>query len=174
MAFNDLIPWRNNRGLAAREQDVFGSLQKEMNRLFDSFWGGMEPRSSTTGMDDMTGMSFHSPSVDVRETDQAYQVTAELAGLDEGDMEINVRDNSLIISGEKKAEHHEKQDGRYYRERSFGRFQRVIPFPNEIDPGKVHASFQKGVLTIDLPKNAKAQDKARRIPINAGQKQSHH
>jgi HSP20 family protein len=169
MALNDLIPWRSNRNLGQHLQDPFSTLQQEMNRLFDSFWGGTEHR-----LPQPAAMSFQFPSVDVHETDKGYRVTAELPGLSEDDVEIHLRDNNLVISGEKRAEHEEKEEGRFYSERSFGRFQRVIPFPAEIDANKVEASFQKGVLTVDLPKNAKAQEKARRIAINSEKSQSRH
>jgi len=152
-----------------REQDPFGSLQREMNRLFESFWGGVEPRMGLAG-----GTSFYSPTVDVHETDQAYQITAELPGLSESDVEINLRDNNLIIAGEKKLEHEEKQGDRHYSERSYGRFQRVIPLAVEVDADKVQAKFDKGVLTIDMPKNAKARDKTRRIQINSNQQAARH
>ncbi|MFI4994926.1 MAG: Hsp20/alpha crystallin family protein [Hyphomicrobiales bacterium] len=173
MAFNDLIPWRTSRSPAHREQEPFNSLQREMsremNRLFDDFWGGLAPRLSSP-----TGGKLLSPSVDLHETDQAYRATVELPGLNEEDAEINFRDNSLIVSGEKKAEHEEKEDGRHYMERSYGRFQRVIAFAAEVDADKVQAKFEKGVLTIDLPKNAKAQEKTRRIQINSDKRQSRH
>ncbi len=169
MALNDLIPWRNNRGLGQRLQDPFNTLQQEMNRLFDSFWGAGESR-----LPQGAGMGFHFPTLDVRETDKGYRVTAELPGLSEDDVEIHLRDNNLIISGEKKAEHEEKDENRFYSERSFGRFQRAIPFPVEIDPNKVEAKFEKGVLTVELPKNAKAQEKTRRIAINSDKAQSRH
>ncbi|MFI5012882.1 MAG: Hsp20/alpha crystallin family protein [Hyphomicrobiales bacterium] len=169
MAFNDMIPWRTSRAPVHREQEPFNSLQREMNRLFEDFWGGLGPRLPSS-----TGMNLLSPSVDVHETDPAYRVTVELPGLNEEDVEINLRDNSLIISGEKKSEHEEKEDGRHYSERSYGRFQRVIPFAAEVDADKVQAMFQKGVLTIDLPKNAKAQDKTRRIQINSDKRHSRH
>jgi len=173
MAFNDLIPWRSARTPAQREQEPFNSLQREMNRSFDDFWGGMGPRLSSPAGLNLTP-SFLSPSVDVHETDQAYRVAVELPGLNEDDVEINLRDNSLTISGEKKSEHEGKEDGRHYSERSYGRFQRVIPFAAEVDAEKVQATFQKGVLTIELPKNAKAQDKTRRIQINSDKRQSRH
>ena len=169
MALNDLIPWRNNRGLGQRVQDPFSTLQQEMNRLFDSFWGTGESR-----LPQGTAMGFHFPSLDLRETDNGYRVTAELPGLNEDDVEINLRDNSLVISGEKKAEHEGQDENRFYSERSFGRFQRVIPFPVEIDPDKVEAKFEKGVLTIELPKNAKAKEKTRRVAINSEKSQSRH
>jgi HSP20 family protein len=168
MAFNDLIPWRSGRSPAQRLEDPFNPLQREMNRLFESFWGGLEPRLSSA-----TAAHLYSPNIDVHETDQAYRVTTELPGMSESEVEIHLRDNNLIISGEKKAEREEKRDDRYYSERSFGHFQRVIPFAVEIDPDKVHAKFDKGVLTIDLPKNAKARDKTKRIPINTDRQSRH-
>jgi HSP20 family protein len=168
MARNDLIPWRTDRAVGRREQDPWSSFQREMNRLFDSFWGGIEPRIG------MAAAHLYSPNIDVHETDQAYRVTAELPGLTETDVELNLRDNNLVISGEKKLEREEKDDDRYYRERSFGRFQRVIPFAAEIDADKVQARFDKGVLTIELPKNAKARDKTRHIQINSGRQSARH
>jgi HSP20 family protein len=169
MTLNDLVPWRNNRSLSNRMQDPFGSLQQEMNKLFESFWGGAEQRGSYP-----TAMNLHFPTLDVHETDKAFRVTAELPGLSEEEVEINLRDNTLVISGEKKVEREEKDESRHYSERSFGRFQRVIPFGAEIDADKVQANFHKGLLTIDLPKNAKAQEKTRKIPINGDKRQSRH
>jgi len=168
MALNDLIPWRSGRSLAHRDPDPFNSLQREMNRLFDSFWGGVEPRLSAS-----SGTGIYSPNIDVRETDQAYRITAELPGLNESDVEINLRDNNLIISGEKKTEHDEKREDRYYSERSYGRFQRAIPFAIEVDADKAQAKFDRGVLTIELPKNAQARDKTRRIQINSAPRARH-
>jgi HSP20 family protein len=169
MAFNDLMPWRSARLSAMRDQDPFSSLQREMNRLFESFWGGNEPRMSLAA-----GTGLYSPQVDVHETDQAYRVTAELPGLNEQDVEVSLRDNNLIIAGEKKTEHEEKQGDRHYSERSYGRFQRVIPLAAEVDADKVQAKFDKGVLSIELPKNAKARDKTRRIQINSDKQTARH
>jgi len=168
MAFNDLIPWRSGRVPAMRGEEPFNSLQREMNRLFESFWGGAEP-GMTTG-----GTGLYSPTIDVHESDQAYRVTAELPGLSESDVEISLRDNNLIVRGEKKTEHEEKHGDRHYSERHYGRFQRVIPFAAEIDADKVQAKFDKGVLTIELPKNAKARDKTRRIQINSDRQSARH
>jgi HSP20 family protein len=172
MALNDLMPWRNKGGLARRDQDPFSFLQREMNRLFDDFWGGLEPRLSGSASVAPLVMSW--PNLDVHETEQGYQVTAEIPGLEERDIELNLRENTLTIGGEKKDQREQKEGSRFYTERSFGRFQRTIPFPVEIDADKVQASFRNGVLTIDLPKNSKAQDKTRRIPINIEEGQVRH
>ena len=88
-------------------------------------------------------MGFHFPSLDVRETDKGYRVTAELPGLSEDDVEIHLRDNSLIISGEKKAEHEEKDENRFYSERSFGRFQRASPSRSRSTPIRSRRSSKR-------------------------------
>jgi HSP20 family protein len=105
------------------------------------------------------------PSVAIPETAKATTVTAELPGLDQKDVELNLRDNALILSGEKRQESHDENGARSYTERSFGRFERVIPLAEEIDADHVEATFKNGVLNVTLPKNPKAQDKARRIEI---------
>ena len=81
------------------------------------------------------------------------------------DVELNLRDNVLTISGEKRSEREEEKGGSRYTERSYGRFERSIPFPTEIDPERVDAVFKNGVLTVTLPKNARAQEQTRRIEV---------
>lgn len=88
-----------------------------------------------------------------------------MPGLEEKDIEVNLRDNAVSISGEKRSEYKEEDRGRAYTERSYGRFQRTIPLDAEVDADKVQASFKNGVLAITLPKNPAAKDKARRIEV---------
>jgi HSP20 family protein len=133
-----------------------------MDRLFDDFFAPAEGREGRP-----FPVAGGWPSLDVDETDQAYKVTAELPGLELKDVDVDLRDNVLTISGEKREERKEDKSGRRYTERSYGRFERVIPFAAEIDADKVQASFRNGVLTVDLPKNAKAKDKSRHIQIKA-------
>ena len=92
-------------------------------------------------------------------------VTAELPGIDQKDIELDLSDNALTLRGEKRSERKEEQAGRRYSERSYGRFERTIPFAAEIDADKVEARCENGVLKITLPKNPKARDKTRRIEI---------
>ena len=160
MANRELTPWTGGRGLAPFGRDPFTSFRHEMDRLFDDFFAPAEPRSFGGN-----GGALLRPSVDVAETEQAYTVTAELPGLEQKDVELNLRDNALILSGEKRQESHDENGGRTYTERSFGRFERVIPLPEEVDADRVEANFKNGVLKVTLPKNPKAQDKARRIEI---------
>ena len=160
MANRELTPWTGGRGLAPFGRDPFTSFRHEMDRLFDDFFAPAEPRSFGGN-----GGALLRPSVDVAETEQAYTVTAELPGLEQKDVELNLRDNALILSGEKRQESHDENGGRTYTERSFGRFERVIPLPEEVDADRVEANFKNGVLKVTLPKNPKAQEKARRIEI---------
>lgn len=161
MANRDLAPWTGSRGLTPLERDPFTSFRRQMDRLFDDFFAPMETRSFAAPASSRVSW----PSVDVHETDQAYKVTAELPGLEQKDVEVTLRDNALMISGEKRQEHKEEDGGRTYAERTFGHFQRIIPLEAEVDADKVRASFKNGVLTVEAPKNPAARDKTRRIEI---------
>jgi HSP20 family protein len=166
MANRDLTPWTGGRNLTPFTLDPFNSFRREIDRLFDDFLAPAEPRSFSGSGGNGRPMW---PSLDVSETEQAYTVTAELAGLDQKDVELTLRDNALVISGEKKQERNEEDGGRRYTERSFGRFERIVPLEAEVDADKVEANFKNGVLTVTLPKNPKAQDKTRRIEIRPQQ-----
>ena len=161
MARQDLTPWSRSGLSAFGGGDPFLSFRREMDRLFDDFFAPAEARSFASPAQD----AMIRPSIEVAETPQAYTVTAELPGLSEQDVELNLNDNALTLSGEKRAERNEDDGGRRYSERTFGRFQRTIPFPAEVDADRVEARFNHGVLTVTLPKNERAQDKARRIEI---------
>jgi len=105
------------------------------------------------------------PKVDVAETEDAIQVTAELPGLKEEDIEVSLADHNLVISGEKKAEKEEK-DKNYHRiERSFGSFHRSVPLPAEVNGEKVDASFTNGVLKVVLPKTTPSPPAGKKIPV---------
>jgi len=161
MPSRELTPWSGSRGLTPLARDPFTAFRHEVDRLFDDFFAPAEARSFRTP----AAAAIAWPSVDVDETDQAYTVTAEIAGLQENDVELNLRDNVLTISGEKRHERKEDNGGRSYAERFYGRFQRAIPFDTEVDAEKVEATFSNGVLTVSLPKNPKAQDRVRKIEI---------
>jgi HSP20 family protein len=160
MANRDLTPWAGSRGLTPFERDPFTSFRRQVDRLFDDMLTPLEPRSFTAGA---TAVAW--PSVDIQETDQAYKVTAELPGLEQKDVEVCLRDNALIISGEKREELREEDGRRTYTERTFGRFQRTIPLDAEVEADKVQASFKNGVLTVEAPKNPAVRDKTRRIEV---------
>jgi HSP20 family protein len=162
MANRDLAPWSGARAPTVFGRDPFASFRQQVDRLFDDFLVPGEPRSFAA-----SNQAAVWPSVDVDENDKAYVVTAELPGIDRKDVELDLRDNLLTLRGEKREERKEENGGRRYVERSFGRFERSIPLAAEIDADKVDANFRDGVLRITLPKNAKAQDKSRRIDIKS-------
>ena len=103
------------------------------------------------------------------ENDTAFTVTAEIPGGGEEDIDVTLSQNMLTIKGEKKVEEKEEKDGFYHLERRYGSFSRTIPLPpNTVDQDKVSATFDKGVLTISLPKLEEAQQIMKRIPVKFG------
>ena len=161
MANRALGPWTGGRGPLGLGRDPFGSFRKEMDRLFDDFFTPAEGRSFAPAV---LAESLW-PRIDVEETDHDYIVTAEVPGLDEKNIELNLRDNMLTISGEKREERQDQKRGAAYAERFYGQFRRTIPFDVEVDEDKVDAKFRNGVLTVTLPKSQKPEAKARRIEV---------
>jgi HSP20 family protein len=159
MALRDLIP-RNNGSrevsLHRNEANPFLALHREMNRLFDDAF-----RSFDVAPFSSQAMGW--PNVEVNETGNEVKVIAELPGLEEKDVNLELRDGLLTISGEKRSETEDKE--RRFSERYYGRFERSVPV-NDIDQDKVEASFKNGVLTVTLPKLPTAQQKVKRIAIN--------
>jgi HSP20 family protein len=161
MAFRDLIPWSKNQELMNRREEAnpFLTLHREMNRLFDDMWHGFGSRFPTL----MEGR-FSWPNVELSETDKALKITAELPGMDEKDIQVELAHGVLRIRGEKKVE--SEGDGKVFSERYYGSFERQIPLEG-VQEDKVEASFKNGLLTITLPKSDEAQAGVRRIAINS-------
>jgi HSP20 family protein len=162
MNLRSLIPVGRTRDIARRETGPFTSLQREIDRLFDDFTRGFPDFSRawpTAGSQDLM------PVMDVTETDNQIEITAELPGLEEKDVQINVSDNVLTIRGEKKAEKEEKQKDYRMVERSYGSFYRALELPAGVDADKIKADISKGVLKVTVPKPAPAQVK--KIPVKA-------
>lgn len=145
----------------ARELDA---LQGDMNRLFDSFFGRRQGGSGST-----YGSRRWIPPMDLVETEDKLVLRADLPGVDRDDIEIEVKDGVLSVSGERKAQHEEKREGYHRVERSFGRFSRALELPKGVEPQSVSASFDKGVLEVRMPKPE--ERKPTRIEIEgAGEK----
>jgi HSP20 family protein len=164
MDIRDLIPWSRSRDVTVRregETDPFLTLHREMNRLFEDFSRGFG--LAPFGQGRLFGGAGGWPNIEVSETNKEVKVTAELPGLEEKDIEVALANGVLAIKGEKKTESEDKD--RLFSERYYGRFERRIPV-DDVEEDKVSASFKNGVLTITLPKSAKAQEKVRRISIN--------
>jgi len=161
MAFRDLIPWSKNQELApARDSfDPFLTLHREMNRLFDDVFRGF----GTNGLSPLMEGRLGWPKVELSETDKALIVSAELPGLTEKDVNVEIAGDILKIRGEKKAEHN--GEGKYFTERYYGAFERQIPL-DDVQEDKAEASFKNGVLTISLPKSDRPREGVKRIAIN--------
>lgn len=157
-----LLELWNKKNLPSRQQEnPFFNLQREMNSVFDNFfkgfdvapWGELEK-------------SFN-PTVDVTETEEAYTIKAELAGLDEKDIELSIDENCVTLKGEKKQEKEEKKKNYYLKESSHGSFYRSFPIPSDVDSEKIVADFKKGVLNITLPKTEKSKKAMKKIQIKS-------
>ncbi len=166
MRIKDLIPWANHREgeqQPARDMHPLASLQREVNRLFDDFWGRFEQRGSSVPAPLEGGLAV----ADVVETDASIEVTVELPGLDEKDLDVSIAADALTIRGEKKVEREEEKKGFYLSERSYGSVFRSIPLPAGVDIEKADAKFKNGVLSVTLPKSQQTQGGGRRIEIKA-------
>lgn len=162
MAIRDLIPWNRGRDLTVRrgeEVNPFLTLHREMNRLFDDVFRGFDLTPFGSGRSFDHGW----PNIEVSETDKDVKVTAELPGLEEKDIQVELANGVLAIKGEKKTETEDKD--RLFSERTYGRFERRIPV-EDVDQDKVSASFKNGVLTVAMPRAPQAQSKVKRIAIN--------
>jgi HSP20 family protein len=162
MGFRDLIPWSKNHDMVQRreEQNPFLTLHREMNRLFDDVFSGFGLMSRTPAL--MEGR-FAWPHVELSETEKALKVTAELPGMEENDVQVELANGALVIRGEKKVE--SEGDGKLFSERYYGSFERQIPLDG-VQEDKAEASFKNGVLTVTLPKSEDARQNVRRIAIN--------
>jgi HSP20 family protein len=127
-----------------------------MNRLFNAAFEG----SSGGGNG---GARRWTPAMDLLETEDEFVLRADLPGLSESDVNIELEDNVLTLSGERKTEHEEKREGFYRMERAYGAFSRSLTLPKGIDPEAVTAAFQNGVLEVRVPKPE--ERKPRKITI---------
>lgn len=157
---------------APLHSELFGfeNLWTEMERLFDSFGArsGRRPFAVPRSFD-LTLPRFERwgsvPAVDVSKTDEFYEISAELPGMTSSDVQVKLSDGLLTISGEKKIEKERKDEDAYVSERRYGSFLRSFRLPDDIIADKIEARFANGVLSIAVPRMAKAQTKEDIIPI---------
>ena len=148
----------------------FENLRREVDRLFDDFhpfsWRG----SLSRALRDIDLPSIEwpvAPAVDLTEKDGQYEITAELPGMDEKNVEVKVANGTLTIRGEKTEETQEEKKDYHVSERRYGSFQRAFRIPEGVDDDKIEASFSKGLLTVKLPKTAEAVKNEKKIEIKA-------
>lgn len=166
MAMKSLSPfrWGRRNVPAGTELSPFEAFQKEMNQLFDDFFRGfgLTPSTGEGG-----ALSAFNPQIDMSEDDKSVKVKAELPGMSDKDIDINLSKDALTIKGQKKEEKEEKGEQTYYAERSFGSFTRVIPLPTEVNPDKAEANFSNGILTISMPKMHEEKKEQKKIEIKS-------
>ncbi len=142
----------------SQELDPYRAMRREMENAFRAF--DQKPSSP--------GIGAGAPAVSVAETNDAFEVTAELPGVDEKDINISLDDNQLVISGEKKMESTKEEKNWHVEERSYGSFYRSMLLPFEPEDGAVEAHFDKGVLRLTIKKPAKAVKTTKTINIKTG------
>jgi HSP20 family protein len=157
MNVKDLVPWGKNRNLEqsrfAETGSQFLALHREMNRMFDDFLRDVDVPGRRWGT------SW--PHIEISETHDEIKVIAELAGLEQRDVDVTLDEGVLTLKGRKSLE----KNGTVYSERWEGAFERTIPVGQDVDPDKVKASFKNGVLTIRLSKKPEAQRQVKRIAV---------
>jgi HSP20 family protein len=130
-------------------------FSNELNRLFNTLFEAGDAQSQRWV-----------PPMDLVEADDHFVLKADLPGLSEDDVSIEIQDNMLTVTGERREDHEQKEGGWYRVERTFGRFSRSLTLPEGVDPEGVSASFDKGVLEVRIPKPE--ERKPRRVQIHAG------
>lgn len=153
--------------------DPFQSFRNEMDRMFDQFWRGFGAPAMRRGFETEPfwqrdgGSALSTPAVDVAEDEKAYHITAELPGLADKDIEVNLSDDILTISGEKRDEREEKEKNYHFSERRYGSFRRSFVVPQGIDRDRIEANFKNGILALTLPKTQDAITRQKKIEIKA-------
>ena len=158
---------------ASGEWRPFETLRREIQRLFDDFDGRSWHSPFRRSVSDLQPFWRRdltwgtTPAMDVIETDKGYEITAELPGMSESDVQVVAANGGLTIKGEKKEEKEERKKDYYVSERRYGSFERRLQIPEGVDAEKIEANFKKGVLTVILPKKPEAQKPEKKIEIKA-------
>ena len=133
------------------------TLREKMNRMFEDIFS----QRSGEGKEMVT--CSWAPAVDIFETEKELVLSAEIPGIDEKDIEIKVEDNTLSLKGERKFEKETKEENYHRLERSYGSFFRAFTLPNSIDPERIQAAHENGVLKITMPKREERQPRKVKI-----------
>lgn len=165
------LPVKNEKN-APESWRPLRSLRNEVDRLFDAFdnvsWRSPFSRSAFDFAPFGRALtSVHAPVVDIVEKDKEYEITAELPGIDEKNVEVALSNGGLVIRGEKEAQREEKKKDYFLSERNYGSFERYFGLPDGVETDKIAATFKNGVLTVRLPKSAKLQASEKKIAVKA-------
>jgi HSP20 family protein len=158
-----LIPFRTKRssGMEGGNLTTLADFRNEMNRLFEGFMSRTSALAPSWFETIEPGQWI--PAIDLSETDTQIRVRAELPGIDPKDVDVSVSGDRLVIAGEKKSSTQESGEGWSHCESRYGAFSRAIPLPEPVDPAKVTARYDKGVLMVELTKSPSAA--SRKVPV---------
>ncbi|MBI1320951.1 MAG: Hsp20 family protein [Candidatus Hydrogenedens sp.] len=166
-SLKDLVPhWWGKREVpvtGSESEDPVQSLHREINRAFADFWRSFDAPPFGAGF--ATAFGGLQPRADVVETDKQIEVSVELPGLEEKDVEVSVSSGLLTVKAEKKSEKEDKKAGWHLSERSYGLVQRAISLPAGADTDHAAAKFRNGVLTVTIPKTATAAGEVKKIAV---------
>jgi HSP20 family protein len=154
-----------NRNLVKsnRELSPWSGFRDDLWDLFDRFAKDFDVPS-------FSQQTEFVPKIEVKDTGDTYRICAEVPGMSEKDINLTMNGDQLVIEGEKKKESKDenKEKGYYHSEFSYGHFYRAISLGEDVDPNKVTASYENGLLNIEVQKNPERSSKNRRIPIQSG------
>ncbi|MGB9691812.1 MAG: Hsp20/alpha crystallin family protein [Candidatus Sumerlaeaceae bacterium] len=182
MKFDKLVPWNWFKREEEREGSLlpvrrdfdvalpesFARLQREIDRIFDEFARDFAlplARWDRVFAPVARAAEWFKPNVEISATDKEYTVNVELPGVNEKDINVEVSNDTLRISGEKKQEQEEKGKGYYRSERAYGSFERLLTLPEDADADNITAKFKNGVLTVAIPRKVQAQPEAKKIEV---------
>jgi HSP20 family protein len=147
-------------GFGSQRGDPFQLLRREMEQLFDNVGGTVGEAAGSSG-------NIVAPRMDISEDEQAFKISAEMPGARPEDVEVIVEDDVLTIRAERMQERETNRRNYHLVERSVGVFQRSLRLPAAVDPGKVQATFDNGVLTVTIPKDSSLA-RSRRVQVRSG------
>jgi HSP20 family protein len=164
MANGYLTPWRRGSltGGSPWGSGTLSDLHRQMNRLFDDLFEGSPLTRSGGGTGGGTGW----PQLEIEQQDDRIEIVAELPGVAENDIDLTIEEGVLSLTGEKRSE---RKDENGYSERSYGRFERRIALPSDVESERCTAEFRDGVLRVTIPRSAQSRQ-GRRIPIGSSQR----
>ena len=152
-----MVHWLSPFRKESPSHPITGTLEREVNRLFDGFFDDFGTLMPVT--------AGFAPALDLEETADAFLVTAEMPGVDPKNVEITAVGNELTIKGETKAEDESKDKTWHRRERRFGTFVRTLVLPAHVDADQIKAVYKNGVLELTLPKKAEARPRAIKVQV---------
>jgi HSP20 family protein len=165
---NATVPSRHSEASGRQPFDPVSHFQREMNNLFESAFRGFGLSPFGADSTPLASGIILKPRVDISATDNEYCITAEVPGVSEQDLKLEIADNVLTISGEKKQDKEDRGESYYRMERSYGSFQRVLTLPEDAQHQEVTATFKKGVLTVRMPRRALPNAQVKKIEIKSG------